>query len=103
MRTIEEQTFLWLLIGTSLAFALVLWPFNGAILWAIVGAIVFSPLQRQLLRATGQRTGLTAALCVVIIVSIVIIPVMLIASSLAIEATALYERIQSGRLDIDGI
>jgi predicted PurR-regulated permease PerM len=100
MRTIEDQAFLWLLVGASLAFALVLWPFYAAVLWAVVGAIVFSPLQRQLLRATGQRAGLTAALSVVIIVSIVIVPVLLIASSLAVEATTLYENIQSGRLDV---
>jgi len=100
MRTIEDQAFLWLLAAASLAFALVLWPFYGAVLWAVVGAIVFSPLQRRLSWATGQRAGLTAALSVLIIVTIVVVPVLFIASSLAIEATTLYERIQSGRLDI---
>ena len=100
MRTIEDQAFLWLLVAASLAFALVLWPFYGAVLWAVVGAIVFAPLQRQLLRATGQRVGLTAALSVLIIVAIVIVPVLLIASSLALEATALYNSIQSGQLDL---
>lgn len=100
MRTIEDQAFLWLLVAASLAFALVLWPYYGAVLWAVVAAIVFSPLQRILSRATGQRVGLTAALAVLIIVSIVVVPVLLIASSLALEATAIYESIESGRLDI---
>ncbi|MCC2690011.1 MAG: family transporter [Rhizobiaceae bacterium] len=100
MRSIEDQTFLWLLVATSAAFALVVWPFYGAVLWAIVGAIVFSPLHRQLFRATGQRAGLTAALSVLIIISIVIVPVMLIASSLALQATALYESIDTGKLNV---
>src|SRR5687768_7297864 len=100
MRSIEDQTFLWLLVATSAAFALVVWPFYGAVLWAIVGAIVFSPLHRQLFRATGQRAGLSAALSVLIIISIVIVPVMLVASSLALQATALYESIDTGKLNV---
>jgi len=100
MRTIEDQTFLWLLVAASLAFALVLWPFYGAVLWAVVAALVFSPLQRALSRATGQRPNLTAALAVLIIVSMVIVPVMLIASALALQANALYQSIESGRLDV---
>ena len=41
MRRIEDQSFLLLLIAVTLAFAWILQPFYGAVLWAIVGAVIF--------------------------------------------------------------
>ena len=101
MRTIEDQAFLWLLIGTSIAFGLIIWPYFGAVLWGVVAAIVFAPLYRRLLGATGHRAGLAAILTVVLVILLVIVPLMLIASSLVIEANSLYDSIQSGRLDVN--
>ncbi len=101
MRTIEDQAFLWLLVGTSLAFGYIIWPYFGAVLWGIVAAIVFAPLYRRLLKATGRRAGLAAMLTVVLVVLLVIVPLMLIASSLVVEANSLYNSIQSGRLDVN--
>lgn len=43
VRTTEDSTLILLLIAVSLAFAWILWPFFGAILWAIVFATVFAP------------------------------------------------------------
>ena len=53
MRDLEEKSFLLLLAAVSLAFAWILWPFSGAILWGTVLAIVFAPLYRRLLRSSG--------------------------------------------------
>jgi hypothetical protein len=41
MRSLEDNTLLLLVIAASLAFAWILWPFFGAVLWAAVLAIVF--------------------------------------------------------------
>ncbi|HSB58446.1 MAG TPA: hypothetical protein VLD66_02480 [Methyloceanibacter sp.] len=41
MRDLEDHTLIVLLIAVSVAFAWILWPFYGAILWATVLAIVF--------------------------------------------------------------
>ncbi|GAA4135316.1 AI-2E family transporter [Aminobacter aganoensis] len=101
MRTIEDQAFLWLLVATSLAFGLIVWPYFGAILWGVVAAIVFAPLYRSLLRMTGKRAGLSAMITLGVVFLLVIVPLMLVASSLVIEATNLYNNIQSGRLDLD--
>jgi predicted PurR-regulated permease PerM len=101
MRTIEDQAFLWLLVGTSLAFGLILWPYFGAILWGVVTAIVFAPLYRRLLAATGQRAGPAAMITVLLVILLVIVPLMLIASSLVIETTNLYNSVQAGQLDVD--
>jgi predicted PurR-regulated permease PerM len=73
MRTIEDYAFLWLLIGTSVAFGLIIWPYFGAVLWGGVTAIVFAPLYRRLLRATGQRAGLAALMTVILVILVVIV------------------------------
>jgi predicted PurR-regulated permease PerM len=98
VRTLEDKTFLFLIIAVSLAFAWILWPFYGAVLWAIVLATVFAPLHRRLSRSM-QRRNLAALATVLIIVAMVIVPLTLIAASLAREAAGVYERIQSGELD----
>ena len=54
----------------------------------------------DLTRALGQRSGLAAILSVLIVVIMVIVPLMFIASSLLIEATGLYETLQSGKVDV---
>ena len=79
MRTIEDNAFLLLTIAISLAFAWILLPFYGAVLWGTVTAILFSPFYRRLLKSMGQRRTLAALSTVMIIISIVILPMTLIA------------------------
>ncbi len=99
MRTIEDNTLLLLVIAVSLAFAWILSPFYEPVLWATVFAIVFAPLYRRLLNSMGQRSNLAALATVLIILTMVILPLTLIAAALAQEATAVYQRLQSGELD----
>src|SRR5665647_566008 len=99
MRTIEDNAFLLLIIAVSLAFAWILLPFFGAVLWGTVIATLFVPLHRRLLASTGQRQNLAAALTVVIIIAIVILPMTLIAASLTQEALSVYGKVQSGEMD----
>lgn len=100
MRTIEDNAFLLLTIAISLAFAWILLPFYGAVLWGTVTAILFSPLQRRLLKLMGQRRTLAALSTVLIIVAIVILPMTVIAASLTQEALGFYGKVQSGELDL---
>jgi len=99
MRNLEDNALLLLVVVVSLAFAWILWPFYQAVLWATVLAIVFSPLYRRLSSVIGQQHGLAALATVLIILTLVILPLTLIAASLVQEATNLYDRIQSGELD----
>jgi hypothetical protein len=50
---LEGRTFLCLVVAVSIAFAWILWPFYGAILWAAVVAIVFTPLYRRASHLAG--------------------------------------------------
>jgi predicted PurR-regulated permease PerM len=85
LNTVQEKTSLLLVVAISLAFAWILWPFYGAILWATVLAIVFAPLYRRLSRSMW-RHNLAAFATVVIIVVIVILPSTLITASLVQES-----------------
>jgi predicted PurR-regulated permease PerM len=100
VRTLEDRTLLLLVIAISLAFAWILWPFFSAVLWATVLAIVFAPLYRRILRSIGRNPNLAALATLLIIVMLVILPLFLTAASLVHEATGLYERIQSGELNL---
>jgi predicted PurR-regulated permease PerM len=72
MRTIEDNAFLLLVIAVSLAFAWILLPFYGAVLWGTVTAILFAPLHRRLLKSMKQRRNLAAFFTVMMIIAIVI-------------------------------
>lgn len=99
LRTLEDKTFLLLIVAVSLAFAWILWPLYGAILWGTVIAILFAPLYRRLSKSMRQRRTLAALATVTIIVVMVILPVTLIATLLLKEASSVYEMIRTGELN----
>jgi predicted PurR-regulated permease PerM len=100
MRDLEEKSFLLLVVAVSLAFAWILWPLSGAILWGTVLAIVFAPLYRRLLRSTRERSNIAALVTVSIILLIVILPLTVIGALVLREASGVYRKVQSGELDL---
>jgi predicted PurR-regulated permease PerM len=100
MRPPQETTLLWLTIAVSIAFGWIIWPLYGAVLWAIVAAMVFAPVHRHLLRSCGKRRNLAALSTVLLIVAVVIVPLTLIGAALFQEATDLYAQIQSGEVNL---
>jgi predicted PurR-regulated permease PerM len=102
VRRVENQSFLILLLAVTLAFAWILQPFYGAVLWAIVGAVIFAPLNRALLRSLRGRPNLAAAATVLIILTLVILPLAMVAASLVQEASSLHAKVQSGEYDFAG-
>jgi len=99
-QVLEDRAFLVLLVAVSLAFAWTLWPFSGSILWGVILAIVFVPLYRHMLRLLRQRPSPAALATLATIVVSVILPVTLIGALLVQEGTVLYNRIQSGEIDL---
>ena len=91
-----------LLVAISLAFAWILWPFYGAILWAIVFATVFAPAHRRVQASVRHSPNLAALMTLLLIVTIVLLPLTLTAMSLVQETTSLYEKIEKGELDFGG-
>ena len=100
MRTPQQTTLPWLTIAVSVALAWIVWPLYGAVLWAIVAAMVFAPIHNQLLKLTKHRRNLAAFLTVFFVVSIVIVPLTLIAAATIQEAADFYSKIQTGEINL---
>jgi predicted PurR-regulated permease PerM len=96
---LQQKFFLLLLAFVTLAFIYILLPYSGAIFWGVVLAILFAPLYRRLLRETKHRPTPAALLTLLLIVVMVILPLSLITASLVKQALAVYEMINSGRID----
>lgn len=95
---LRDKAFLLVLTLVSLAFAWILWPFYGSVLWGTAMAIVFAPLYRWLLGRLKQRRTLAALAAVSIILLLVILPLIMVSAALAQEGAALYARVKSGEL-----
>jgi predicted PurR-regulated permease PerM len=100
LSTLEDKTFIWLVIAISLAFAWILWPFYGAVLWGTVLAIVFAPLYRRF--CASMRPTPAALATVAVIVLIVILPSALVMASLVREASSVYAMFKSGEINLAG-
>jgi predicted PurR-regulated permease PerM len=98
MRDLEDKTLLFLIITVTLIFGWILWPFYGAIVWATVLAVLFTPLFRRILGSMPQWRNLAALTTLLIIVVLVILPLTLIIDLLLREAAGLYQGYQSGEL-----
>ena len=95
-----ESWGLWaLLVVVSLLLGWILLPFFGTILWGAIIALLFAPLYRWLLPRLGGRRSAAAIVTVLAVLVIVILPLAGIVASLAREASALYDQLQSGEVN----
>jgi predicted PurR-regulated permease PerM len=99
LATLEDRTFLLLVVAVSIAFAWVVWPFYGAVLWGAAIAIVFAPLYRKINGKLRGRRSLAAISTLLIIIAIVIVPLILLGALLVRQAAGVYERLQAGSVD----
>ena len=97
--TIQQKFFLLLLTVVTIGFGWILLPYSGAVFWGMVLAILFAPLYRRLLRATGQRPTAAALLTLLSIVVMVILPLSLITASLVQQAVGIYANVGSGQIN----
>ena len=87
---------------TALLIALcaqLLLPFVGLLLWTIILAICFNPVQSKLL-AKGWRPGRAAMLLGGVIVALILVPTAIAAISAASSVPPLVDGLQHGTLEI---
>jgi len=96
--SLEHKTLLWLVVGFSAAFLLVLWPLTGAVLWALFLAIVFWPMHQYVFRLVRRRHSLAATLTLLSIVLMVILPLALVSASVVEQSSQVYQKIRTGEL-----
>ncbi|MCQ1853802.1 AI-2E family transporter [Neorhizobium galegae] len=97
---LQRVSFYVLLVLVSIAFVAVVLPFYSAILWAVVLAIIFFPLHLRMEALLGRRKNAAAALSVLICLCVVIIPGLVVLSSLVQQGNLLYQRIDNGEIDV---
>lgn len=97
---LERKAFVLLLVLVTVAFFWILLPFYGAVFWAMVLAVVFAPLQQRLVQRLGGKVNLAALLTLTTCLLVAILPVTLITSAVVAEGTTLYQKLESGELDI---
>lgn len=96
---LQRQSFLILLALVTLAFAWILIPFYGAVLWALILAIVFRPLQLRLERSIGPG-NVAAAISVLVCIVIAVIPMIVIVASVVNQGVAFVDYVQTGSLTV---
>jgi predicted PurR-regulated permease PerM len=97
---LQAKTFILLLAGVTIAFGWILMPYFGAIFWGAIFALLFFPFHRRVLAKLGNRPVLAALTTLGCCLILVILPMLLIAISLTQEGTALYQKIESGDINL---
>ena len=99
-RASPERLPLWVLLWVvTLALGWILLPFYGTILWSVIIAMVFAPVNARLLVWNHGRKTLAALSTLLIIVVLVILPFALVTAALVSEAAQFFHQLQSGKLD----
>ena len=86
-----------LLLGVCLV---ILRPFLPLIAWGVIVSISVYPGYRKLQRAVGGRDGLAAVICTLLMLTILIVPLVLLAGTLVDGMQTLIASIKGGKLTI---
>lgn len=97
---LEFKSLLAVVLLASLLFALIIWPFFGAVCWAVFIAIVFWPLHLRFLRGSHNHPNMAAAATLTVVLLIVILPMAMVAAAVTQEASVFLERMRSGEIQI---
>jgi len=85
----EKKIFLGLLLIATIAFGWILLPFAGPLLWSCVLAVLFQPINRGLLNRFPNHRNLVALATLTLAILIVVIPVIMISTSVVNHAVDL--------------
>lgn len=92
--------FILILFIVTVAFLDVLGPYYSSVLWAAILAVIFHPMKTKLREMTGERNGLASFLTLLIICLIVFTPLVVLASSMAIEVNVVYTKLQNNNTQL---
>ncbi|WP_066960291.1 AI-2E family transporter [Microbulbifer sp. Q7] len=97
---LERRSFIFTLLLVTIAFGFLLKPFFTAIFWACAVALIFHPLYHYLLKRFPKWPNLTALGTLLLCIVVVVIPVLAVASSFVSEVANLYQKVQSGEINL---
>lgn len=91
---LSKGFFILILLIVTVAFLDILGPYYSSVLWAAILAVIFHPMKSRLKQLFSDRNGLAAFATIVVICLIVITPLAIVLSSMAMEFNAVYDRLQ---------
>lgn len=97
---LEFKSLLALVLVATLLFLLILWPFSGAVCWAVFIVLVFWPMQQRFLHGSHGRRNMAALASLTVILLIVILPMAMLAASVTQEASIFVEKVRSGQVQL---
>lgn len=97
---LQSKALILLVMIATVLFAIVLWPYSGAVSWAVFLAIVFASVQDRSVHVCHGRRGWAAFGTLVVIIVSVVLPTALLTASITQEAAAFYERFRTGEIQI---
>ena len=100
IRTVENVSFVTLLVLVTVGFFALISGFLEPVFWAAVLAILFAPVYRRLHLRLGGRGSLASSLTLVLVLLLVILPLVGIGAAVTNEAVLLYDRVASGEVDV---
>lgn len=96
MQRFENRAFLGLLAAVTLLFIWLLRPFFDVVLWAVVIAVLFTPVTVYLRSTWSMHRNPAALLTLLLCLLLIILPIAWILYSCLQEGAALYERLVAG-------
>ncbi|MFD1198785.1 AI-2E family transporter [Brucella gallinifaecis] len=99
--SVQRASFYILLALVTVAFAWLLIPYYSAVLWGIILALIFYPVQQWLVRALHGRRNIAAFLSVLMCLCLVILPTLLIFALLVQEGNSVYQRLSTREFDMN--
>ncbi len=96
---IEAGGLLLFLLLSTIALAMIVWGFIGALLWAALAALLFQPLFQRFAARWPARRNLAAAMTLLVITVAVVIPALVLASMIVDQAAGVYTQVRTGQID----
>lgn len=97
---LHTKAFILLLVGVSAAFLGIVFPMFGAVLWAVIFAILFDPVNQWLRRRLRMGPTTAASVATVLVLLLVILPAAILSGFIAQEGAALLQKLRSGEIDL---
>ena len=99
-RSLENRAFLLLLVLVTLAFVWTIGGFLMPIFWAVVLAVLFTPLFRWFERHLRGHDTLASLLTLLTVLVLVVAPLAALGTLVTQEAVGVYEQVAAGEIDL---
>lgn len=101
VRNLEARSFVLVVLLATAAFLWIISDLLMPVFWAAVLAVLFQPVNRQVLSLVKGRSSLAAVLTTLAVVFVIVIPFGLLATAVAQQALGIYRRIATGEIDLN--